>query len=392
MSAFIGDRLREARKRSALSQRELARASGVSLSLIRKLEQGARQDTRLETLHRLARVLDTTTTALIAEHADDQDPPTPPVPEWAAIRAALDGDVPDIEEEPTVEGVRAACAAAIRRYRAADYSGLGMVLPALIRDADALADVSPQGLTMRMRVLTVTGRLMTQTRQYDAAELALNRAERHIPDQMHAVALINVRCFLLLRRGRLDQARTLAATWADEVEPRLSRATPLEVGAWGFLLLRAAAAAVRDNRVGEAEAALGLAEAAAAVAGQGQSLPHVGLIHEYSRATVDMQRAEFAMVRNAPDEVLRIARGVDFGALPRTGGYRNRHLLDVAQAQVRKRRYVDAVATLMQIQHDAPTWLPHQRYARDIVGQIVARRRTLTPEMRQLADTVRLPL
>jgi transcriptional regulator with XRE-family HTH domain len=51
----IGARLREVRKRRGLTQRELARLSEVSLSFIRKLEQGNYSGgVRLETIHRLA--------------------------------------------------------------------------------------------------------------------------------------------------------------------------------------------------------------------------------------------------------------------------------------------------------------------------------------------------
>jgi hypothetical protein len=38
----------------------------------------------------------------------------------------------------------------------------------------------------------------------------------------------------------------------------------------------------------------------------------------------------------------------------------------------------------------APEWLTQQRYARDILGSIAAGRRTLTTEMRELADAIRL--
>ncbi|MGP4113324.1 helix-turn-helix domain-containing protein [Streptomyces sp. 4N509B] len=394
MSAYIGDRLREARKRAGLTQHELARASGVSLSLIRKLEQGDRRDTRLETLHRLAVALETTTTALILEHADEQDVAVASPEQWNAVRAALDGTDGEIDEAPTAEGVRAGYATATELYRAGDFAGIGAMLPSLIRDADALADIAAEGPTLRMRVLTMTGRLMTQTRQYDAARIALARAERDVPDMIHGVALTNVRCFFLLRRGRLSDALTLAATWAEDIEPRrMSRATTLDLAAWGWVLLRTAAAAARDGRHGEAEQALALAESAAAAMGRRQSsLPHLGLLHEYSRSTVEMQRAEYAMVRDQPDEVLRIARGVDLARMRKTSGNRNRHLLDVAAAYTRLRRYDAAMEKLTRVWQDAPQWLPNQRYARDIVGRLVERRRTLTPGMRTLADAVRLPL
>jgi hypothetical protein len=56
------------------------------------------------------------------------------------------------------------------------------------------------------------------------------------------------------------------------------------------------------------------------------------------------------------------------------------------------RQYAEGIAVLQEIQVSAPEWLVHQRYARDILGRVVQRRRTLTPEMRALADAVRLPL
>ena len=39
-----------------------------------------------------------------------------------------------------------------------------------------------------------------------------------------------------------------------------------------------------------------------------------------------------------------------------------------------------------------PQWLPQQRYATRILATIIGRRRTLTGEMRDLADYLRLPL
>jgi hypothetical protein len=47
---------------------------------------------------------------------------------------------------------------------------------------------------------------------------------------------------------------------------------------------------------------------------------------------------------------------------------------------------------LQEVWRVAPQWLPQQRYARDILGRIVARRRTLTEPMRTLADVVGMPV
>ncbi|RKN40388.1 helix-turn-helix transcriptional regulator [Streptomyces hoynatensis] len=394
MSASLGDRLREARKRAGLSQRELARHSGVSYSLITKIEQDERRDTRMETLHRLARVLDTTTTALLTEPAVD-DPSadghsTPP--QWHGVQDALTDTATDVAEAPTLRGVQELAEAAVRAYRSTDYDALAVLLPGLIRDSHTLAEITPQGGPLRVRALTMAGRLMTQTRQYAVADTALSRAMHYAPDTPFAVAAVDLRCWLLLRRGRVEEVLELVAQWADQIEPRFPRATPTELSLYGWLLLRGAAAAGRDNRPDEAKGMLRLAEAAAVAAGRPHQLRQLGFIHTFSVSAVRMQRAEYAMVRDRPDDVLRLSAQVGVEQMSPTSGSRNRHLLDVANAQTRTRRYGPAVETLMSIYGNAPQWLPHQRYARDIVRSIVERRRTLTPEMRQLAGVVRLPL
>jgi hypothetical protein len=41
---------------------------------------------------------------------------------------------------------------------------------------------------------------------------------------------------------------------------------------------------------------------------------------------------------------------------------------------------------------DRPEWFPRQRYAADILAKLIGNRRTLSAEMRELADAVSLPL
>ncbi|MFG2815837.1 hypothetical protein [Streptomyces sp. NPDC048410] len=141
---------------------------------------------------------------------------------------------------------------------------------------------------------------MTQTRQFDAAELALERALDHV----QAAAIINTQCWpLLLRRGKLAQARELAVHWADEVEPRISRATSSELSTWGWLLLRLSAAAIRDNRPGEAEEALRIAHSAAVALGQ-ECTPEGDFLRTFGPVTVALKRTENAMVAGQSDKVL----------------------------------------------------------------------------------------
>ncbi|MEV1006403.1 helix-turn-helix transcriptional regulator [Streptomyces sp. NPDC049881] len=399
MSAPIGDRLRRARKRAGLSQRELAERSGISLSLVRKLEQGERQDTRLETARRLAAALRVPTTALIAAEAGDAAPAeAESAARWDAVRDALGApaDARDLDEPPTTAGVRAGLDLTISAYTSGDLDRISTFLPGLIRDADTLAALDDRrGRAIRMEVLQITGRLMTQTRNYGAAETAFGRAAAETPDELHGAALANNQVWLLLRRGRLEEADALATRWAGELEPRLSQATPEDLSAWGWLLLRAAATASRDARPDDAAHALRLATAAAVTmppVRPGPTLTRAGFIRRYTRLTVGMQRAEQAMVEDRPDEVLRIAKSLAAKKLPPTVGNRNRHLLDVAHAQVQTHQHTEALDTLLLLERDAPQWLPHQRYAKEVLARIIARRRSLTTDMRRLADTMRLPL
>lgn len=390
MSATIGERLREIRKRRGLSQRELADLSGVSLSLIRKLEQGERSDTRLETARQLAHALKVPTTRLVAEHAEaSADPDT--IDRWAPVHAALAAPPePDgLDEPPTYTGVRDALLAATPLFAHDRFAELGEALPPLLRDAELLVEADSRARPLRARLLELTGWLMTQTRQFAAAEMALERALDDATSPVQSASTVSVQCWLLLRRGSLAKARELAVEWADEVEPRMSRATPAELSAWGWLLLRMSAAAIRDNRPGEAEDALRLAHSAAVALGR-ECTPEEDFLRTFGPVTVALKRTENAMVAGQPDKVLTLASRIPADSLKPTSNNRNRHLLDVASAQTQLRQYAEAVDTFQKIRAGSPQWLPNQRYARDILGRIVSKRRTLTPDMRELADLVHL--
>jgi transcriptional regulator with XRE-family HTH domain len=380
----IGARLQELRKRRGLTQRELARESGVSVSTIRNLEQGSQVATRLETVRKLAVALRVPTSRLA-----NQDDGSPPAPDdrWAQVRVALSAPPRQPDEEPTLPGVRAALRDARRLRDASRFTELAGILPALLRDADAL-DAETDARRLRVQVLQLTAWMLTQTRQYEAAELALERALSEAVDRMDGAATVNGRCWLLLRQGRLAETQELAARWADDLEPRWSRATAAELSVWGWMLLRIAAAAVRDARENEARDALRLARSAAVALGRDVDVP-ADYPRVFGPGKVKRAAVEHAAVTDRPDQVLTLAAG-----LPREGvtNVNRRTLLDVAAAHAKTRNYGEAVGILTGLRDASPEWLSQQRYAQDILARVVRRRRTLTPEMRELAEDVRLPL
>ncbi|MFC7243407.1 helix-turn-helix domain-containing protein [Catellatospora aurea] len=383
--AGLGDRLRSVRKRQGLTQRELAARSGVSISLIRKIEQGEVTDTRLETLRRLALTLHVSTTTLAV--GGEAEPATPDdVDRWATVRNSLSDDLPQPGESPTLSGVTAAFEQLTPLFRGNKFSAMLPVLPALIRDVRALGE---EGRPIRSRVFTLTGGLLVHTHQYDAAEAALTRALADAQDSFDASAAVHNLTWLLVRRGRLDDCISLATQWADELEPKLSSSTHRELAAWGWMLIRIAMAAIRNNQPGESADAMRLAKAAALVAGR-DFQPTGDFLRPFGPFLVQAKQAELAMVDDRPDRVLALSAGIPPASIVHASDNWNRHLLDVAKAQVRLGLAGEAVGTMFTIRARAPEWLVQQRYARDIVREMIERRRRLTPDMRELADAVRL--
>jgi ribosome-binding protein aMBF1 (putative translation factor) len=386
----IGDRVRDVRKRRGLTQRELSAASAVSLSLVRKLEQGERQDARLETLRKLALALRVPTSSLVTgSTAEAADPQT--VDSWEPVRRSLVGQVPQPDEAPTPDGVVAALDSLRPSLATNRYSEIQAILPALVRDANAL---NGEGRALKSRILNTAGWLLVQTHQFDAAETALHLSIDTADDRADAAAAANTVCWALLRQGRLAEAREYAIRWADDIEPRFSRATTAELSIWGRLMLSVTAAAVRDARPGEAEDALKLARAAADRIGR-EVISDASTTRTFGPVSVAMISAESAVISGHPDKALRVARGISGtrnGLLHPKSASRCRHRLDTANALAQLRQPQEAVAILHELRDDAPEWLAQQRYARDILSTIINRRRTLTPEMRELADFVHLPL
>ena len=99
-----------------------------------------------------------------------------------------------------------------------------------------------------------------------------------------------------------------------------------------------------------------------------------------------MKGAENAMIVDRPDIVLALSEQIPSEGLLPTSNNRNRHHLDVAKANLKMRRRAEAFEILQEIRNVSPQWIVNQRMATDIMGDIIAKRRTLTSEMREMAD------
>jgi transcriptional regulator with XRE-family HTH domain len=383
----LSDRVREIRKRRGMTQRDLAAASGLGLHTVKDAESPDGRQLRVKTLAALARGLHVTTADLMTPGQPEADPVT--ADQWDDVRAALYRPAAQGAEPPTQRDVLASLRACMPDLAENRYTDVRAVLPDLIRDAAALGE---EGRAAQSRVLNATAWLLTQTRQWDDALATGRRALDAAPDRGDKIAAANTLCWCLLRQGRLAEAGDLAVEWADRTEPRISRASEADVAGWGKLWLYVANAHVRNNEPGAAADALRVAGAAAARIGR-EVHTDLSTTRTFGPVTVPMIAAENAVLSGKPDQALEIAE-----RLPRSGLAHAmsasvlRHRLDVAAARTEIRDYAQAVEVMDSLRRQAPQWLSHQRYARDVLATVIKRRRTLTPQMRQLADTVRLPL
>lgn len=385
-----GDRVRRLRKLRGMTQDDLRRASRLSLRTVKDIEGGIGGH-RNETLHKIARALQVRTSDLTSP-GEPEHQPVPGEP-WEDVRDALyrRSPRPEPDEPATPAGVLAALDDLRPDWEAARYSRVRGALPGLVTDALSL-NGEPGGRAAKTTALAATAWLLVMTRQFEDAAVAARLALDAAPDLPDGIAAVSMTIWGLLRQGRNGEAGALAVRWADEAEPRFSRATDRELAGYGKMLLYVANAMTTDNQPGEAADALSLARAAAARLGRDVPF-HPATTARFGPATVTVIAAESAALTWQPDKVLALAERARPGLAGIEPAQQLRHRLDVASAHAMRREYPAVVEVMSGLRHEAPEWLASQQYARDILEALIARRRgPLTQELRDLAVATRLPM
>ncbi|ASQ95532.1 helix-turn-helix transcriptional regulator [Streptomyces sp. 11-1-2] len=406
MSTGLADNIKKYRRTAGLTQEGLAEEADLSLSTVRKAEQGGHVS--MDTLAALAAALEVSTSALFASEAPE--PVVGPQDEanrryLAELRRALMPPIglaaplsePGEAEEPSSIRQRVQDGHAL--YQADRYTSVAQKLPDLLRSSEAavstLEGEDQQHATIaRSHALLLTGKYLTQVRQYDMAYYALAEAIRLAREtgqtQVAATGVVGL-CWLLLRQDRFDESEHLAAQTAAEIEPRMSQATPAQLAVWGELWLRVAAAARRNNRQDEAKHGRRMA----ATAGGALEREHTEFPSHWSAfgpVTAEAKAVEdLALVGDARGVLRRAGEGPlspkavkNFGRL-NTNNW-GRHRLDVAHAHVLLGSHQDAMDELVNLRETGDVWITHQPMARRVMENILkARKRTLTEEMRSMA-------
>lgn len=380
----LGDRMAKLRRAADLTQEGLAARSGVSVDVIRKLEQHRKHSARLPTLHSLAKGLGVELTALLG------DPPGVPSsgeadpPQLVAVRRAIMPPLfaPPVDpagvERLSLPLLRAELAGGWTLYHSAEFGRLMDVLPGIIADARLLAAVgNPEqraaGQAALGKALQLGGHLAIRLGKTDLALSALERAygaAGDSSDPLLAPMVSNSVAWAYQRQARLDDARNLAVHAADGVE-REHADTSEGVRVWGALLMSAATSYARSDDYETANDMMVTAEKAADRLAKLPPPVDGKLVSVFSRSSVRIERVRLAVQHERPEEALKLSKGMRLS--PDTPpSWRTWLLLDVARAHTDVGDAEGAVKALEALKRVAPGWMRHHTLAVAIVSDLWA--------------------
>ncbi|WP_252396131.1 helix-turn-helix domain-containing protein [Streptantibioticus parmotrematis] len=396
----MGDRIAELRRRRGLTQEGLAEAAGLSVDVVRKLEQGRRRTARLTTINALARALDTEPSHLVGQPTTFETHPlgSDDLPSVLALRRAVSpvadllGGDGDPEEPPSIAELQEALRSTEAIRREGRMAEIGALLPQLIRDARAAvhantgssAAAANSVLAVAYQVAATT---LTALGKEDAAFTAIERsltAIRGCDDPGLETLAASTLSWVFTKQGRLGDAERVALARAERIEPTF-RSAPADLALWGVLLLRGATAAVRQDKRADVRELLNLASGAAASIGQDLLV----YATPFGPTNAGIARVNFLVEMEESDEAVRAARAVpDVGSLPPT--WRARFHVDRALAYSDLGNDTAAQRALLTAEADAPEWMRYHSTSRRLVEDLRARARHRDAPVIGLADRLGL--
>ncbi|MFF2812756.1 helix-turn-helix domain-containing protein [Streptomyces sp. NPDC058000] len=394
----IGERIARLRARRKLTQEGLAERAGLSVDVVRKLEQGVRRTARLSTLNALAAALDVETSALVGKPTTFEVRGDGEQPSVLALRRAVSpvsellGEDPDPEDPPDIAALRTALHSTERIRREGRMAEIGALLPQLISDAKAVAHVSTGSAaaaaqSVLAEAYQIAATTLAALGKEDAAFTALERsrtaAAKGDDPHLEAVGFSSL-AWVLTKQGRLADAEHVALSTAERIEPGF-RSPPVELALWGILLLRAATAAVRRERRDTVRELLTLTGAAAARLGADR----IDYATPFGPTNVGVAKVNFLVEMEDSAEALRTARTVpELRALPPT--WRARFHVDRALAHAELNQDDGAVAALLAAERTAPEWMRYHSTSLRLVSELRGRERRRTSPLMELADRLDL--
>lgn len=375
----MGDRLARLRIRRSLTQERLAERAGVSVDVIRKLEQGRRRTARLATINSLARALDTEPSYLVGQPSTfENSDPHAELPSVLALRRAIspvydlfDGEA-DPEDPPSIAALRASLHSTDGIRREGRLGEIGALLPQLIHDARAAAHASSGAdAAAAHSVLAVAYQVAATTLaalgKEDAAFTAIERSMQSVrqSDDPHLETLaLSTLSWVFTKQGRLADAEAVALKRAAAIEPNF-RSAPKELALWGVLILRAATAVVRQDRRDDVTDLLNMASAAAARIGTDQLV----YATPFGPTNAGVAKVNFLVEMEKAPEAIQAARTVpDIDSLPPT--WRARFYVDLALAHAELHQDATSARALLTAEQAAPEWMRYHATTRRLTGEL----------------------
>ncbi|MDU0289713.1 helix-turn-helix transcriptional regulator [Saccharothrix longispora] len=375
----LGDRIRRLRGH-LMTQRELSEAAGVSLSLVRALEQRQRHTASIASLHKIARALDTDIGVLLGKRTNFPGDDTG----VHAIRHAL-MPVDDLLDEASRDGepvdvdqARRAVDFGWGSYWSGSYNRLSALLPVTLAQLRVTVRSTPEDHTtheLLARGYWLTACTLVHLGHQDAAWLAIRQAldaASRGGDPLLDAVLRGSASWQLLVQGRYDEAAQVALRSASNVHPA-GDVPPAHLSVYGSLLITAATATGRDGDLAQAAGLLSEAEATA----RRNGVDRTDYESPFGPAQVIMQTVDVHVVAERYEQAIKVARTMPRdAALPLAA--RARHLTDTAFAYVHlddTRRARDALLTVERM---APDWIRHQSLPKQVASELVRRDRDNT--------------
>lgn len=393
----IGSRIRQLR--GDLTQRELADAAGVSVEVIRKLEQEARHTAAVPTLQKIAKALDVDVARLVGK--PDSLPSRNADAGVIAIRRALT-TVDDLLPNPTwgdeplgLRDAERAVDYAWGAYWAGHYELLGSVLPTTLPQLRgtlraAAASERPRAAEALARAYQVTGDTLVHLGQPADAWLAIRHAldaARQGDDELLGATLRVSIAWQLLVQGRYEESEQVAVAAAQSIAPT-GGALPRQVSAYGILQVTAATAAARAQRAAATLDFLKEASDCAARLGNVERSEHQTT---FGPAKIAMLRVDCAVVQEQYPQAIAAAADLPPNAdLPLAT--RARHLADVAYCHMQLGHDDIAMTTLLSMEAMAPDWIHYQTLPRQTTSELIERQRRINRPLRDLARRLGVPV
>ena len=387
----IGQRLAQLRG-TRMTQTALAASAGVSVDLVRKLEQGQRHTVTIGNLHRLARALDVDASDLLSKTGSLPHPG--PDSGAVAIRRALTSVADLIDDDAdltplSLTEARRTLTYGWGTYWAGRYDQLGHLLPGAIVQSRAIVRTVPaaeraEACELAASVHRLAACTVVHLGYGDVAHLALREALRLAEqgaDELLPAALRSSVAWLLLTQGRFTESHDLATVTAASLAPT-ETSSPAAWSLYGSLLLSGATAA---GRSGDRSVAGGLLDEASTAADR------TGDRFDYESAfgpdQVLMQTVDVEIVTENYDAALSVSERMPRDtSLPLAA--RARHLSDLALARTRLNHDGAALDTLLTMETLAPAWTYYQAQPRQIVREL--RDRSTDPRLTDLARRIGL--